>query len=445
MPKVGDFALPVFGVAVACAIVGSELVVKKKAEPDRVHITYWEKWTEFEGDAIRQVVNDFNQSQNKIHVDLLTVSNIEGKTLMSISAGIPPDVAGLYGSNVAQYVDDHAIMPLDDYCKEAGITRDNYKHSFFDIGVYKGHVWSLPTAPASTALHYNCDMFVAAGLDPNKPPQTLEEMDKAVNLLTKRNGKDIEVAGFLPAEPGWWNWAWGYYFGGALWDGKDKITANSPENIRAFQWVQDFSTKYGKSEVQTFKSGFGSFSSPQNAFMDKKVAMELQGVWMYNFITKYRPSLKWAASPFPHPANRPDLANMTMIDEDIICIPRGSKHPKEAWEFIKYVESQKGMETLCMLQRKQLPLAKASPEFFAKHPNPYIKLFDDLDRSPNAIPPPKIGIWPEYMSELNNAFDKIGLVSASPKDALDAVTKRMQPKLDQYLRRRAQREKVFGE
>ena len=50
----------------------------------------------------------------------------------------------------------------------------------------------------------------------------------------------------MPAEPGWWNWGWGYFFGGKVWDGKDGITANSPENIRAFEWIQSWSKKYGE-------------------------------------------------------------------------------------------------------------------------------------------------------------------------------------------------------
>jgi ABC-type glycerol-3-phosphate transport system substrate-binding protein len=66
--------------------------------------------------------------------------------------------------------------------------------------------------------------------------------------------------------------------------------------------VQSYSKRYGASALQTFQSGFGNFSSPQNAFLSEQVAMELQGVWMHNFIDKYAPNLEWGAAPFPHPA-----------------------------------------------------------------------------------------------------------------------------------------------
>jgi multiple sugar transport system substrate-binding protein len=429
---------------VLLAFGASEALVKNPVAPGPVHITYWEKWTGFEGEAMRKVVNDFNSRQNKIFVDLLTVSNIQDKTMLAISAGIPPDVAGLYGPNLAQYVDDRAIVPLDEFCKETGISGKDYKPAFFKIGYYHDHIYSLPTTPATTALHYNTELMSKAGLDPGKPPKTVEELAAMADKVTKKDAKGhIEVAGFLPAEPGWWNWCWGYFFGGKLMDG-DRITPDSPENVRAFEWVQSFPKKYGAIETQTFKSGFGNFDSPQNAFMTQKDCFELQGVWMYNFITKYAPDMKWGAVAFPYPKDRPELANTTIADEDIIVIPRGSKHPKEAFEFIKFVESQHGMEELCLGQKKFSPLISVSPDFYRKHPNPFVKLFDDLASSPNVCATPQTGIWTEYSQELNNAFDEIGLLKESPKEALAKVRERMQPRYDQYMRRLKLREQVEG-
>jgi ABC-type glycerol-3-phosphate transport system substrate-binding protein len=439
--RLSRFATPLAIAGIIATIYYSEHVIIPPQKDNRVHITYWEKWTSFEGDAMKATVDEFNRSQDRIYVDLLTVSGIENKTLLAVAGGDPPDVAGLYGPNVAQYADDNAVLILDDYCARNSIRRENYIPVYFDIGVYHGHIYSLPTTPASTALHYDKIMFRDAGLDPDKPPQTIEEMDADAKKITTYNADHkIDKAGFMPAEPGWWNWGWGYWFGGKLWDGKDKITANSPENVRAFEWVQSYSKQFGATNLQSFGKGLGNFSSPQNGFLDGKVAMELQGVWMYNFIDKYaprleKPTLEWVAAPFPHPADRPDLANSTLVDEDVLVIPRGAKHPDEAFEFIKFIESQKGMELLCMGQRKHSPLIKVSDEFYKHHPNPYIHLFYSLANGPNTIFPPKIGIWPEYKSALTNAFDQISLEQKTPKEALDEVQARMQPKLDEYLER----------
>lgn len=428
--------LPLVVCATIAAFVWTERITTNNPPPGPIRVVYWEKWTAFEADAMRDVVNAFNKSQNRIFVDYLPVSGVENKTLMAIAGGEPPDVAGLYGPNVAQYADDNAIEILDDYCAKNGITRDRYVEPYIDVCTYRGHLYSLPSAVASTALHWNKDMFIDAGLDPNRPPTTIEDMDAMSQKIFKKsaNGKLI-AAGFLPAEPGWWNYAWGYWFGGRLWDGESKITANSPENIRAFTWVQSFAKKYGTQELQTFRSGFGSFNSPQNAFMEGQVAMELQGVWMANFIGNYNPKMHWAAAPFPYPADRPDLANRTVADEDVLVIPRGAPHPDEAFEFIKFVQSEKGMEILCLGQRKNSALKVMPPDFYAKHPNPYIKLFSSLPLNKNTIIPPKMGIWPEYQSAMNDAFDSINLGLKTPKEALDEVQATMQAKLDEHLER----------
>ncbi|MCS6776130.1 MAG: hypothetical protein RMJ43_03080, partial [Chloroherpetonaceae bacterium] len=146
------------------------------------------------------------------------------------------------------------------------------------------------------------------------------------------------------------------------------------------------------------------------------------------------------AAPFPYPADRPDLKNNTFVDQDVLVIPRGAAHPDEAFEFIKFVQSQEGMELLCLGQRKHTPLVKVSPSFLKQHPNPYIEMFARLAYSKASFFPPKIGIWPEYQAELNNAFDEIAQCRESPKAILDRVQARMQPRLDAYLRRLRLRE-----
>lgn len=436
----GALLIPGLLAAVLVGVAASEKLVQRQERQDRIRVVYWEKWSDFEFSAMKAVVDEYNRSQDRIYVDVLSISNIEDKTLMAISGGIPPDVAGLYGSNVAQYADSHAVMQLDELARENGIQRDQYIPVFWDIGVVRGKLYSLPSTPATVALHYNRKMFREAGIDPNSPPKTTDDLVAYAERISRRDGNNrLEKSGFLPTEPGWWNWSWGPFFGGRLWDGKDKITANEPANVKAYEWTQTFAKKYGAGALQTFRSGFGNFNSPQNGFMAGQVAMVPQGVWMYNFITKYSPDMDWAAAPFPTASGHPELANPTIADEDVLCIPRGAKHPKEAFEFIKYVQSQKGMELLCMGQKKQTPLRKVSPEFLAKHPNPYIKLFIDLSYSANAATTPKLGIWPEYLSEINAAFDNIMLLQKTPQQAMDDVQNRMQPKLDTYLKRLKQR------
>lgn len=428
-----------------------------KTPDGRTIVTYWEKWTGFEGDAMQAVVDDFNKSQDRIFVQRLPVSSIDRKVMMAAAGGNPPDVAGLWSWAVPIYAEKGALTPLNKFLEAAGVSKTNYIPVFWDICSYRGFTWALPSTPATIALHWNKKMFREAGLDPDTPPKTIDELDAMAEKLTiveierkgakvrvrypeltpeEKEAKSFEIVqlGFSPGEPGWYNQMWCYWFGGRLWDGDRKITANSPEGVEALTWFASYPKKYGLRNMQTFGATFGNFSSPQNPFLSGQIAMVIQGVWMYNFISKYSPGMEWAAAPFP-PKDPVATPNVTIAECDVLVIPKGAKHVNEAFEFIRYVNTQKPMEKLCVAQRKFSALAETSEEFFEKHPNPYIGVFIDLAWSTNALYVPRITMWNEYVEEINVAFDRANTQKAEPKDALDVVQNRVQWKFDRILRR----------
>ena len=199
-------------------------------------ITYWEKWTGFEGEAMDAVIDDFNAKEvakakadsnyAPIEVEKVTISNVEQKLLIAIAGGNPPDLAGNYSFYVAAYADNGALTDLGPMLKAAGFDRNRYIPHYMELGEYRGKTWAVPIVPASIALLTNKRLFKEAGLDPEKPPTTIEELDAYAEKLTKwevtlpsgekivRTGylpdvpdsqKRLIQAGFLPGEPGWWS------------------------------------------------------------------------------------------------------------------------------------------------------------------------------------------------------------------------------------------------
>lgn len=420
-------------VAIVASVAESERVSQPAEYPGRELVTCWSDWTDFEADAMRQVIDRFNKRQDKIYVKYLSVSGMEDKAMLATASGIPPDLATISIHNLPLYAFYGALTPLDDMCREAGIKSTDYIPACFDLCTYRGKTFALPLCSATTAFHYNKKILRESGWDPDHPPQTIDELAR-MDAMVMRKGPDGRVtrAGFLPTEPGWWPWSWPYYFGGALTDKDGRITTDRPENVRAYKWMQSYAAKYGVNQVQTFRQGFGQFNSPRNAFIDGSVATVLQGAWMANFIQKYNPDLEWGAAPFPHPDDRPDLAGRVTVELDIISIPRGAKHQKAAFEFLKYVQSQEGIEMLCLAQKKVSPLLAVSPGFSARHTNPFIKLFRDQALSPNAFGPPRTPVWSQYQRELQTAIDKMNLLDPTPPETLLArVRERVQKLQDE--------------
>ena len=400
--------------------------------PDgKIHISYWEKWSGAEEDAMQQVVDQFNHSQDRIAVDFLSVGDIEQKTIMATAGGDPPDIAGLYVTNICSFADRGALIPLDEFMSENGSTPDQflsrYAKAYAGMGSYQGKVWAVPSTPTTVALFWNKELFRAAGLDPERPPRTLAELNSMSAKLTRRDGSgNLIQVGFLPQASGGWTWAFPQWFGGQLFDGKNVTIGTNPANLAAFRWMSDATKQYKLQEVQRLTSSFGSLSTPQDPFMSGQVAMLFDGVYRSHFIRQFAPGLKYGVADWPEV--QPGIRDFTVAEADMLVIPRGARHPREAWEFLRYVsspnvvaqdrENLQGVELLCFLQEKESPMAQWSPYFEAHNPNPDLKIFRRLADSPNAIVQPKMGIWGQYQRELYTAFDEVRLELETPEEAL---------------------------
>ena len=410
----------------------------REPRDSRIHISYWEKWGGSEGEAMQRTVDQFNRSQDRIVVEYLSTSQVNRKTLIATAGGDPPDVAGVWANDVYSFADREALLPLDDLIRADGQTPDEWLGRYYavyaDMTLYRGRVWAAISTPSTCALHWNKTLFREAGLDPERPPRTLAELDAFAEKLTKRDraGQILQL-GFLPQEPGWFAWAFPQWFGGRLWDGTNIVFSATPENLASYQWVAGYTHRLGIEAVRAFTAGFGNFSSPQNPFMSGKVAMVFQGVWMNNYLRQYAPGLDYGVAPWP--AAKPGLDDFTVADADVLVIPRGARHPKEAWEFIRFVtsanpratrfEELRGMELLCYLQEKNSPLREWSPFFAERHPHPHIALFRRLADSPHAVHIPKIGIWEEYSRETSQVFETVRLLVKPPEAAMDFCQRRV--------------------
>lgn len=367
----------------------------------RVVVEYWEKWTDFEREAMARVVEEFNRSQNRIFVRFLSVSRVDQKMMLATAGGVPPDIAGLWDINLPSFAENNALMPLDRLAREAGLRPEDYNPVFWRLCQSRGHLWALPSTPSVVALHWNKRMFREAGLDPDRPPRTIAELEAFNDKLTRKNpDQSLAQVGHMPQEPGWWMPDFPSWFGGPSWAGGDRLLLDAPPSREFFQWLESYPARYGGPELFKLRGGFGNFASPDNPFFNGKVAMILQGVWMDNFIRKFAPEgFSYGVAPFPETTEHPE-APLTIAQTDILVIPAGARHPREAMEFIAFVQQQNTMEALCMAQRKLSPLARVSEGFLRNHPHPYLREFQRLAQSPRAQPTLCLPTMKEYGNDM---------------------------------------------
>ncbi|MBS0191668.1 MAG: ABC transporter substrate-binding protein [Phycisphaerales bacterium] len=430
----------------------------KESADGRIVLDYWEKWTGHEARAMMKLVDAFNSSQKRIRVRYLTTAGIDQKALISIAAGDPPDLVGLWNYNVPQYAETGAILPLDELDTKGEVRAERFAQGFRPVLMHpdphtkKERQWAVINTGGVLALYYNKQLFREAGLDPERPPRTIEELTAANTRLIKRSkpGSDapLERAGFMQTEPGWWSWIWGYSFGGSLYDaGNDRCLAASPQNVAGFEWVQRTSEELGVEANKTFKAGFGNYDSPLNAFLTGKLAMVVQGPWLANVINAHgpkdasgRPSLDYGVVPMPVTADLYDANHpVGLIDCDIMVVPRGVKHPEACMEFIAFLQRQENVEAMALAHYKSSPLAVSSKAFLENHPNRGILTFDAIAKSDRTYRVPRTRAWPQIKDELDAGLQRMWSLERSAKDELAMIERRSQEYLDTVEAQRKQR------
>jgi ABC-type glycerol-3-phosphate transport system substrate-binding protein len=440
---------------------------------DRVVVQYWEKWTGDEAEKMREVVEEFNRTvgaEKGIHVQFMSMSNIQQKTLVATAAGVPPDIAGLFDSQLVQYAAKGALEPLDEMAAEHGIGPGLYKPVYWKTCTYEGRLWALVSTPSAVALHYNQHEFYRsagrlrqAGLDPFRPPRTLEELEKyaiALDRFDPQVPTRMVASGYLPMEPDWFTVVMPYWFGTWLFDeSRQEFTLNDEPTVRAFSWIQGFAERLGPTSMGEFRSGFGAFNSSRNPFMIGKVAMVQQGPWMGNFIFKLNPRMaevlvpRGLAHTLPAPLRLFNYAyrvstfpsakdfgkEVTFCGADLLVIPAGAKHKREAFEFIAFVQRPEISEKLCASHCKNSPMRATSSEFRTRHPNPHISEFERLSSLESARGLPQVPVWTEAGAELTYSLQKMYLGEGDPREVLNEAQRRVSLVWKEWRDRRTSR------
>ncbi len=317
---------------------------------ERTVIVFWDRHSGHEHAERRTLIDEFNRSQNEVYVRAVPIGGnaLMEKALTSIAGGAPPDLMSMDGSIICQLAGDGLFLPLDDFvAREPDITPDKFFPCIWPMVSFGGHVWTIPTTTDVICLVWNKQEFIKAGLDPERPPRTLEELeDFAAKLTIRKPNGAIEQMGFLPWLPWDNSYMWGVLFGGQWYNEKTGLIdcATDPAIIRMFEWQLSFTRGPDPSKdkpfamdpdmVTSFSKGLGEYMSANNPFYAGRVAMMVEGEWQVAYIPKYAPSLDWGVAPIPQPAGVPPAAYDPTIVGDVI--PATAHHPEAAKKYLHW-------------------------------------------------------------------------------------------------------------
>jgi multiple sugar transport system substrate-binding protein len=429
--------LSLFAVAsmllVAC---GGQVPTEKPAAQMPAQLNVWITW----GDNPQQLQALFDKFGQANNVKVVVTAPVEDdKILPALSGSEPPDILILGDSlKVKSYFKENLTVDLTNAIKTGGVDLNDIYESTLKQCRVGDKIICLPWGTDVYALYWNKDMFEAAGLDPNTPPKTLEELADFADKLTKV-GSDgtIEQIGFIPDQ------AWGHtevysrMFGG-FWYNDDgtKLTANSQPMLDALTWQQQFYKKYGYDNVTKFSTGFGDqYMSPDYPFYTGKLAMVVDGEWQTgpNFIAKFKPELNYGVAPLPPPAAHPELANTAVVEGTVVVMPANGKNQDAAAKLLAWMMSPAIVaEEMCY--NANLPTSKKAAEDKCFTDNAKMKIFLDLMAGKNSVPYVNSPIATEFNDAQATAEENILHTGADPKTEMDKLQSEFAPKLEDALK-----------
>ncbi|MBM7677527.1 ABC transporter substrate-binding protein [Gracilibacillus alcaliphilus] len=417
-----------------CSAEDSDTADNTGSSEDGVtQITYWHNWEVGPGgEEIKQSVAAFNESHPDIEVTPVYVAadggdSVSSKLVTAVAGGNPPDVmlASRYG--IAEYMD--SLTLLNDLAERDGITEDIYYDWAWGESTFEGNILGLPYDGTSRALYYNKDHFEEAGLDPEDPPTTIEELEEAAHQLTKQEDGRFTQYGMIPWLGEGWLYSWGWSFGGEFVDETNQVTADNPKVVEALEWMTDFATDLGAQNVLSFANSEGS--DAQDPFISEQVSMVVQGNWIMEQIEEYNPDLNYGVTYIPTPTGDNFT---TFLGGRALIIPKGveGEQLEAAWEFVKWLSSTEDGQKFKEIKGEYSVLPEVNEELYGDIPNhqPF------LDVLPNGKHRPVVLAGNMMWDELAKAPDLVLDGQGTPQEILDRINETINNAIEQEEARR---------
>lgn len=395
----------------------------------RIPVYFWHMWSGQWRPSMERVATDFNASQDKYEVIPLQVppAEADSKFLMSVAGGSPPDVMVQWTQAISTWSQDGILQPLDTHMTPK--ERDFFQNGTYPVihqnGWYKGHLYGLVMGVDVYACYYRADQFRAAGLDPDHFPKTLEELTAVGRKLNRKDASGSYTRmGFVPA--GFTNYV--PAFGGGFYDPrKDDVLLNTPQNLRALDYIVDTNKELGVDKVRRFNAGLKSQNGADWPFIDGSISISLDGEWRVQQLKKYAPEVDYRVAPLPPPAGGKPMASFSVTN--FLTIPAGAKHSDGAWEFIKFWSGLDHPESAAKYVTSfawlpSSPRMAKSPDYQAfLREYPKYQTFVDLAASRNLVTTPPVPYQLFLMDRIATIDDLAMRGALTPEQALTKLEK----------------------
>jgi len=399
---------------------------------DTVRITFWHSFVASTRNALAELIKDFEQQHPKIKINdqyVPTGDALVQKLITAIQSNTAPDISWIHADFIDKLASTKAIYSMGKFVNGLdGLSESELSDIFLPLiksATWRDTLFALPMETTSLALFYNKDLYKKAGLNPEKPPKTWNELKEYTKKLTidKDNDGKIDQYGFyVPVFPSsgplnlWMIFQWTPFLwqagGYLLSNDKTTVLFNSNKGVLALELWKDL---YDDQK-------FANFSlSHDLGFASQSVAMILDGPWNLPRYRKIK-DFSWAVAPLPQGPVR----QATYLSGEHLVIFKQSIHPDQAWEFIKWILKPE-IQAKFSINSGYLPVNRSTLELTSYREylqnDPALRTFiSQINNAQSRRLPDYYRI--EFNQLIAQAIERTILGDANPQEALNEAAKK---------------------
>jgi len=172
-----------------------------------VSIDFWHSEAAANEATLQRLIDRFNSSQDEVKVRFLYQGNSDDiilKLLTSLRSGDVPALVDLKEADFQVMVDSGAVTPVQNFIDEEGYDLSDFDEKAIQYYSADDKLYPMPLGIIFPMLFYNKVPFREVGLDPDKPPLTLDDVRAYSEKLLKVDGAGNVVRSGIALDMGGW-------------------------------------------------------------------------------------------------------------------------------------------------------------------------------------------------------------------------------------------------
>lgn len=277
---------------------------------DTITISFWSIFPEGDAkkDTMDSLLDEFMNENPDIRVEHLGISFYDyfGKLRTAQAGGTDPTLSFNDNASVQIRAKSGVIRSIDSYTEKYSTDLNEFRESDLEMYRYDSALYALPFSSDFRLLFYNKDHFRAAGLDPEHPPETVEELIEYAEKLDVWDGNSLQRVGFHPklGNNQFYTNVWNK--GGEFFTDDGMPNLLDPIVLAGMQEYVDLCNRYTARQFNGFLTL--TQSTGLDPFISQLSSMEVSGDWLAweiaSYIEKYPDdptyNFDWGVAPFPY-------------------------------------------------------------------------------------------------------------------------------------------------